>query len=356
MRKRICVGLLLLFLALLLLGCQKELNLSDLSVYKDTEITISGLQETDFTITVEDLTALDMVSRKTSAKRANGETVSITAEGPLLDIFLAAYGYKQTDFTRIRFIASDNYSIALTQNVLQNREVILAVADGGSPLKEEDQPVRVVVPGERAMYWVRMLSKISFESGAEASSAVACRKIILLEAAANSLPMQDYEYYGAQDKTVRVTDLFGNYAGGVDAANVHLIAGDGLEKTESTSDMNLGLIKFTGEDSPRFISEQLPVGMHTFDIVWINFGEVRFLSMKHLLGQEDELFFSDLLQQGEVVSAETYYFTCADQSSLMLDLEELSEASISLDDIGNVSLSLGGGSEVISNILSIEAL
>ncbi len=228
MKKPVAVCVILLLNLLVFAGCQSELDAKNISAYAEEQITISGLLDEDFTITVNDLAALETVSRKTSAKRANGETVSINAVGPLLDTLLAQYGYSQTDFSRIRFTASDKYSIVFSENILQNREIVLAVADGSSALSADDLPVRVVVPGERAMYWVRKLSSISFESDNSGAAVVGCEKIVMLETAAANLPAQQYDYYGSLDQTVAVSDLFNTYASSNEAASVYLLASDGL--------------------------------------------------------------------------------------------------------------------------------
>ena len=164
---RIVLPLVFLVLAGIALGgCGGgSVDEDSIAAYADAEILVSGLTDSDISVKVSDLAALETVSRAASATRSNGEKVKITAVGPLLDTFLAQYGHMQTDFTRVRFTASDGYVITVDGNVLANRQIILALSDGGKALSAEDEPVRVVIPGERAMYWVRHLSGISFETG-----------------------------------------------------------------------------------------------------------------------------------------------------------------------------------------------
>lgn len=105
---------------------------AELADYAEARITVSGLADEDIAISVADLAQLEAVSRPASATRSNGEKVKITAVGPLLDTFLAAYGHQQTDFDHIRFGASDGYAITVEHNLLANRELTLALMDGGS--------------------------------------------------------------------------------------------------------------------------------------------------------------------------------------------------------------------------------
>ena len=214
---------------LLCAGCTSRLDAEAISDHASDGIVISGLTENDFTVTVGELAALDMVERSASASRSNGQEVHIDANGPLLDTFLRTYGKKQTDFTSIRFSATDNYSIAVSHDVLAGREIVLALGDGGKPLSGDDAPVRVVIPGERAMYWVRHLCRIDFETDTAAS--MRSQKIVFLETAAGLLHSSDYEYYGETDRVVSVKDLFNAYVGKTDEkTKVNLIASDGLQK------------------------------------------------------------------------------------------------------------------------------
>ena len=163
---------------------QKDLQ-NKLSAYADQKITISGLTDKDFEITVADLMKLDTVTESAVSNRANGEEVKVKVTGPLLDTFLASYGKTQKNFSVIRFMATDNYSIAASSDILNNRGIILAFMDKGEALVKDEQPVKVIIPGERAMYWVKKLSRIDFETG---DAADLCNKIIVIDTAVKSLP------------------------------------------------------------------------------------------------------------------------------------------------------------------------
>jgi hypothetical protein len=321
------------------------------------EIVIQGLAPEEFTVSVGALQGLEAVTRPASARRSNGQTVSVNAVGPLLETWLAPYGKSQKDFSRIRFSANDGYSIAVSREVLENREIILALFDGKSPLSSEDGPVRVIIPGERAMYWVRQLSRISFESGTASARPT---KLILLEEAAAVLPQMDYEYYGAVDKAVTVSDLFSAYAAEDNKGSfVSLLAADGLEKNETEENFLSGMIKYSGADSPRFVSDLLPAGMHTRSLVWIAYGDTMFISLPQLLSlmtEDGRLDFSEMLRFADVENAASYRFTFGGGIAQNFAAADLAEAYFTLNDSLQTVFSVSSDARPLNGLLSIEAL
>jgi hypothetical protein len=349
-----------LALAVMAAGCARFPDAAVVAAYAEEDILITGLSDADFSVDASVLVDLEQVARSASATRANGEKVSINAQGPLLETFLAQYGKHQADFSRIRFTASDGYSIAVSQDMLKNREIILALADGGKPLSSEDAPVRVVIPGERAMYWVRLLNRIDFESEDGAAGAVQTRKLVFLEEAVRPLPAEDYDYYGAIDRTVTVKALLEAYGLSGDAGGrVYLLASDGLEKSETLDNFLMGRIKFTGADSPRFVSEALPVGMHVMNLAFIGLGDTRFVSLARLMDlrpQTGALYFSDLVREGSMADGAAYLFVFGDGSSETWGPEDLAEASVEFSEGGRVTLALSPEGERIPGLLSVETL
>ena len=147
----------LLFLLLWLAGCGKP-GLAD---YGDEPIVISGLMEEDFTITANELMALDRISRTATGATAKAGTVK--AYGPLLDTFLAQYGYKASDFYKIRFLCADEYKVVLRDEYLTDYEIVLAVAYQDGPLPENMRPLRLLIPGAESSKWAYAVTRIEFE-------------------------------------------------------------------------------------------------------------------------------------------------------------------------------------------------
>lgn len=133
----------------------------DISAYADDEIEIIGLLDEDFTITPADLLALDCVSR--TATGATEKAGTVNATGPLLNTFLAEYGYEPADFYKIRFIAYDSYTKVLRDDYLTDYEVVMAVSSGSEPLAEDLRPLRLLVPEAESNMWIYGVVRIEFE-------------------------------------------------------------------------------------------------------------------------------------------------------------------------------------------------
>ena len=346
----------LLWLAAAFSACgAAQVDAADFADYAQEQVLISGLGDEDFYISVAELAELPAVSRSASATRSNGEKVSITAVGPLLDTFLASYGAVQTDFDHIRFGAADGYAITVDQNLLANRELILAVMDGKSPLTADDRPLRLVIPGERAMYWVRHLNSISFE---QEDTGSACQGVLLLESAASLLEQRDYDYYGVTDRAVALSDLV-TLAEQEEAADDELIgfyAADGLEQQETWIDIKDALLKISGADSPRMVGD-LPEGMQFYDLVWLSCGDSRVICLDKavsLWGENGRLGVYRLLNHLGGVSADSYSVTDVRNESQAYSVNELEGADLYLDDEGRAVVELRDGS-VLSGVLRLEA-
>lgn len=146
-------------LALLLAGCGgKQTDISD---YGGTPIEIAGLTEEPFTVTPDDLAALECVSRTATGATAKAGTVN--AYGPLLDTFLAQYGYEPGDFYKIRILCADQYKVVLKGDYLTDYEVVLAVSYEDEPLPESCRPLRLLIPEAESSYWAYAIVRIEFE-------------------------------------------------------------------------------------------------------------------------------------------------------------------------------------------------
>ncbi len=359
----------LLITALLLTGCsdpvrqQTELR-AELESYADEKIVISGLQDKDFEISVAELMEFDTVTKSAASNTADGQQVKVKITGPLLNTFLQKYGKSQRDFSVVRFSARDKYSIAVVSDILANRDIILGFMDKGKALIGEDRPVRVVIPEERAMYWVRMLNRIDFETG---ESARLAEKIIFLETASEYLPQEDYEYYERPDKVIKTRDLIGKYADINDTAikNVFMVAADGLKKNETRANFLDGYLKITGSDIPKFLSPDLPQGMHVRDLLSISYGTTAFFSAAQALnvfpllsvGEEMGFAFTDLLKQIGTTKAVSYRFTPTDGQSVLLSISETANAGICMGSDGAVSFVSGSpANKTVNKLLSIEVI
>jgi hypothetical protein len=158
-KARLVSGLLLV--CLLLCSCSKTVKVeADISAYGDTPITISGLAGEDFTVTPNELARLECVQMSGSGKTEKAGTV--TAVGPLLETFLARYGKTRSDFSKIRFYASDKYKITLKDEYLTKYQIVLSIAKGNDPLPAAQQPLRLFIPKAESSNWIYAVIRIEF--------------------------------------------------------------------------------------------------------------------------------------------------------------------------------------------------
>ena len=132
----------------------------DISGYHDQTITLKGLQEQDITVTIDELKALECVTKKTES--TSDKIGKVRATGPKLETLLAGYGASQTDFDHIRITASDGYDVKLRHDFLAENDVILAFGIDGQPLDQESAPLRIIIPKSDSAYWIRMVKELEF--------------------------------------------------------------------------------------------------------------------------------------------------------------------------------------------------
>lgn len=134
---------------------------ADISSYKEQEITVKGLKDSDFTVTPQELMEMKCVSRQDTGKTAKAGTVK--AYGPLLSTFLEEYGCTLEEIDRVRFYCKDDYKVVLKDEYLTDYEIILSAAAGKEPLAEKEQPLRILVPEAESSKWAYGITEIEFE-------------------------------------------------------------------------------------------------------------------------------------------------------------------------------------------------
>ena len=330
----------------------------DLSVNDDATILIHGLTAEDFEISMAELKEYESVTESASAQRYNGDEVKVKITGTLLSTLLEDYGYKQTDFNTIRFYGSDGYAIALNGDILANDDIVIGYYDYGEPIDSENGPFRSVVPGERAMYWVRMLYQIDFENGEGAEEA---EKLVFLEEAAKAIGTSDYN--GTADQAITTQSLIDKYALEKKTEKVYLLATDGLQKDELAVNFLGAYLKLTGDFAPMFTAPDLPEGMNVNEFISIRYGNTAFFSLQaalkslQLTGFDDYegVAFSDVLKKIGSMGADSYKITDINGNSVTYEFTELGNSLFYLDENGEVVFIAGtGDAEPLTGVISIE--
>ncbi len=150
--------------ALLILGgCVPEETTDRAPVPGADELTVIVYTPAGEMVKLPELAIRSMpeITGEAEAINAAGHSVSVPYTGHELEGVLERVGVARSDLGGVRIVSRDGYGIELPRAVILEREIILATrVYGDDELKPEDRPFRVVVPGERTMYWGRGLAEL----------------------------------------------------------------------------------------------------------------------------------------------------------------------------------------------------
>jgi len=262
--KKIFVLLLAACLSLAFFGCGEkaiedtgEIALS--LTAGDRALTFTAAQLRNQTIT--ELDAVSINSR--------GDEKEIHAKGVLLNDLRKLAVVFQERYDSAIANAADGYSIAISSEILRNREILVAFEYNGEPLEKP----RLVIPNERAMYWVKNLTSIEFMRS-ELDKDIA--QEYSLEDLVHQLKddAKEYQYEGTDCKALPI-DLILAAIGAEKTEFVEIKAADGLVKTERYSTFAAQMLVFDGTpEVPLFTGPDLPEGMRVKNVTSIQIGDI----------------------------------------------------------------------------------
>jgi len=326
------------------------------------KIILTGAGAEEKEILISEIRRLPLVEKEVVLVRKGGSEEKFTVKGPLLADLLQTLGKDQKSLSGIRLIAGDGYMIEVPTEILANRDIIMAYEIGGQPLEEGDKPVRIIIPEERGMYWVKNLVQIDILAARET---LPLTKLIILNTAVHNLAQHNYEYHGSMDKAVAAADLFKDQVPAGSLDTVYMKAADGLEKNEKTDVFTIGYIKFTGADSPAFVSPDIPRGMQVKGLLWLSKGDIGYLSMgsaggyfpKAAAGDREGVKLSDLFAEVSMEESAAYLFTAADGYNIEINKEDIGRGYLLISEGGEVSVWFDGlpGYTAVKGLLSIES-
>lgn len=253
-------------LGLILAGCAADKPAS--SALPEASIAVTGLPNGDLTATMRDVRALRTYDGKVEGADSAGNPVVYHIKGGYFSDLLEKNGYSQSNLAGIRVIATDGYSIEVSEEILRARDVVIAYEMDGKPLDEKNAPFRAFIPGERAMYWVRMVSEIKVLPAADPEGVSG---VYVLESLYSVADFQDYEFAGTNHRVLDTRKILGDHPGDKGDA-VIMVAADGLVKNETLENFYKGVVRVAGEGSPEFMSKTLPRGMFVKNLSLFKYG------------------------------------------------------------------------------------
>ena len=335
----------LLMIAVMIPGCAS----TDVppNTPQDESIVIAGLVTGDATYTVEQLKALDAFSGHVEGADSAGDAVEFDVTGAYFTDVLEQNGSSQAELAGIRISATDGYSVEVSQDILAARDIILAYELNGEPLDADSAPIRVIIPDERAMYWVRMVAKIeviSVRTPEEVSG------VYFMETLYSDADYEDYEYLGERYQTLNTKTILTSYPGNGGSV-VLMTAADGLKKNETVENFYKGAITMTGENAPEFFSATLPEGMFVKELILFKYGGNAFYFAPSAMEYSQTLTLQVVADECGLIEAERYTLVLADGNTLTVEAEDLQKWQVACGD--DVSLCNPESDETYEGLISI---
>ena len=334
MKRLPAIGIVLLCFLLCMAACQRSGSgtLKDSSLEESSAagvITFIGLPGGGEAV-LSGGQLMDMPHVTTNAQSVNaaGTVTDVSATGVLLDTVLRTLGVSQRDFESIIVTATDGYSIEFSKDILYNRDIIIAWEINGEP-----QSPRAVVPGERAMYWVKFLSTFELRGEVKIEGV---HTIDILETMVAQIPGEDYKYYDSVDKAVSVSAIFEKFTGSK-ADFVTLRSIDSWGKNDRYDTVAAQFIKYTGEFAPMFIGPTLPEGMRlkntlSMQIAGEYIASVEMAMLMENIPTGEGLQVAALFAISNMIDAPSYTFEAVDGYSVVIDRADISRGALTVTD------------------------
>lgn len=324
-------------------------------------IVIEGLEQGERKITVAELMTLSSVSEEVVATDDDGKiTEQYTAEGVLLETVLSHLGIASKDLDTVRFTAGDSYSVEVPNSILTSRKLILAYKANGKFLPAGDGPIRVFIPEERSMYWVRNTLKISLSWGnaGDEVGVGSVKRIIFFETLLAELESVDYPAETGA-KAVKTAAVLADVQA---SPLVRLLAADGFVKNEELATFKELYIVTEGEDTPALRGPELPLGMHVKYLVALWTGDSGFAfverGLDYFTPTEAAGFTGVSLQELTALfglTSETYVLTASDGYSVEVGRDDLAAGIVYMQENGELASAFEGlpKNTGVRNLLSI---
>lgn len=299
---------------------------------KETLVEQQGLDELE--VVEKELTITPKEDEEVTARKVKGYYLE--------DIFESFLEIDMKSLEAIRLSAKDGYSIEVTNDILNQSEIIIAFEVDGKPLEDWERPFRSAVSDVFEMYWVKNLVEIEVISGRVAAET---DRLIFLETRAGQLESFDYEYYDSVDKAVSAGEFIIDFEDYNVSDHIYVMASDGLEKNEDVGIFRGNYIKYTGENAPAFVGD-IPKGMWIKEIYYLSYGDASYFSV----GTGLEVLGAQTVDGNESISLEevfvvtgmkekqTYKLEAADGYKVEIESEMLSSGYLFIDENGSVSI------------------
>ncbi len=364
----ICV---ICLLGCLICGCGESQVLSSISSgnseYEQQEITVTGDIENNKVISVAELRKLPQKEVQGSFQRSTGMTEIVKGSGPDVKDIFRKLGIDVTHYEGIGFVGRDGYYCLVTPEIMQNKELILALAiDGNNELGNDMRPARLCAEGEFGPYWVRMVDKLILYKEIPKKD---IRSVWIFDNLTAGIEPYEYEYYGSQDQAIELAQIFARFDNVDGRAFFTMKSADGFTKNEALSMVNKSYyIKIEGKDAPMNIAPNIKLGMNVKHIAWFstNADAVIFpeqmrelIGTRRIAGQEG-ISLKDILEEVQVRGTEGKQFELlgVNGERVKLRYQDLARGMVVRSNDGNYAVVWEAGTNLpsVRNMMRIRAI
>lgn len=231
----------------------------------ENSFLISWPENNSIRVNVEDLDDYLQVTVDTILQRTTGTKIDMEASGSLLKDILEKKGININDYEAIGITGRDNYYAMISKDIIQNRDIILGTKFNGEDIAREEKPVRIVVPDEMGVYWVKMVNKIELY---EHISPKNIQSVHMFDSLVDDIEPYNYEYYGSKDKSYLVGKILSKFSYVDPNGFFTMVGSDGLVKNETISMVrDRYYIKVGGENAPMNIGPAFKLGMNVKEMI-----------------------------------------------------------------------------------------
>lgn len=309
---------------------------------EDDFITIAS-ESGETEISVADLMALEAITEEIIKTDDAGEVEEqYPIKGVLLETVLEHLEIDADNLDTVRFTAGDGYSVEVPAAILANSKLILAYEIDGDPLFDDTRPIRMFIPGQESMYWVKKTVKITLnmdESQDPGDQGQLVDKILFFE----SMELEEIDYTDEEGaRAVETSDVLKDVE---TSPQVYMLASDGFDKNEETDTFLENYIVVQGDNAPAFRGPNLPRGMHVKDLVYMATGDTGFLFVEKALEYFDDvqvqsdsgISLKELVDTLGLKEADTYSLEAADGYSVEVSSEDLEAGIVYIRESGEVA-------------------
>ncbi|MGI6485520.1 MAG: hypothetical protein GX759_06045 [Thermoanaerobacterales bacterium] len=265
--------LLVYLIALTVTGCgQKEIasaRSTGKEEYENQMIVIQCPNDVEKKVTVSEMRKLDQIEFDASLTRTTGLLEEFKAAGPTMKDVLALVDEDISDYKALGFFGRDGYYCLVTPEIIENFELVLALAIDDNPeLPADTRPARLCIQGEFGPYWVRMVERIVLYDQIPQKD---IKSVWVFKNLIEGIQPYEYEYYGSEDDAIELVQVFARFDEINNEAFFTMKSADGFLKNEAMNVVSQGYyIKIEGEGAPMNISPYIRLGMNVKHIAWFS--------------------------------------------------------------------------------------